>query len=82
MASQSLALVDVLAQIQDVRQSSGKRFSLASVLSLSVAAMLCGYKSYSAIAHWGKNYGQQLAEALGFKAGKTPCAATFFKKLS
>jgi predicted transposase YbfD/YdcC len=82
MASQSLALVDVLAHIPDFRQSSGKRFGLASVLSLSVAAMLCGYTSYSAIAHWGRNYGRQLSAALGFKDGKTPCAATFYNIFS
>jgi hypothetical protein len=44
--------------------------------------MLCGYKSYSAIADWGRFYGQDLAEALGFKSGKTPCAATFFNVFS
>lgn len=82
MASQSLALVDVLAQVPDFRQSSGKRYALVSILSLSVAAMLCGYKSYSAIAHWGRNYGRQLAEALSFKDGKTPCASTFYNIFS
>jgi hypothetical protein len=82
MTSQRLALVDVLAQIHDPRQSSGKRYSLVAILSLAIAAMLCGYKSYSAIAEWGRHYGQQLAEALGFKAGKTPCAATFYNIFS
>jgi predicted transposase YbfD/YdcC len=82
MTSQKLALVDVLAQIHDPRQSSGKRYSLAAILSLAIAAMLCGYKSYSAIAEWGRHYGQKLAAALGFKAGKTPCAATFYNVLS
>jgi predicted transposase YbfD/YdcC len=38
--------------------------------------MLCGYRSYSAIAEWGHNYGQALALALGLTNGKTPCAAT------
>jgi len=78
MTRQNLALVDVLAQIKDFRQSSGKRYGLVAILSLAVAAMLCGYKSYSAIAQWGNNYGQKLAQALGFKDGKTPCAATFY----
>jgi predicted transposase YbfD/YdcC len=82
MTSQKLALVDFLAQINDPRQSSGKRYSLVAILSLAVAAMLCGFKSYSAIAEWGRIYGKKLAEALGFKDGKTPCAATFFNIFS
>lgn len=82
MTSQKLALVDLLAQIPDFRQSSGKRYSLLSILSLAVAAMLCGYKTYSAIADWGRVYGHALAQALGFKDGKTPCAATFYNIFS
>jgi predicted transposase YbfD/YdcC len=82
MTRQYLALVDVLAQIPDPRQSSGKRYSLVAILSVAVAAMLCGFKSYSAIAQWGHIYGQNLAEALGFKDGKTPCAATFYNLFS
>ena len=82
MASSSLALVDVLAQIPDFRQSQGKRYPLTAILSLAVAALLCGYKSYSAIAEWGRNYGPQLALALGFDSAQTPCASTFFAVLS
>ena len=41
-----------------------------------VRGQLCGYRSYSAMADWGRCYGQKLARALGFTHAKTPCAAT------
>ena len=37
---------------------------------------MSGYKSYSAIAEWGRNYGKEIALALRFKEGKTPCVGT------
>src|ERR1044072_49876 len=76
MTRQSLALIDVFSSIPDFRQPKGKRHPLKSILALAAAAMLCGYRSYSAIAEWGRNYGKTLAQALGFTNGKTPCAAT------
>src|SRR5437868_2571378 len=76
MTRSSLALTEVFSAIPDFRQARGKRYPLPAILALAAAAMLCGYRSYSAIAEWGRNYGQALATALGFNNGKTPCAAT------
>jgi len=39
--------------------------------------MLCGSRSESAIAAWGRNDGTRIAQALGFTHA-TPCAATFY----
>lgn len=70
-------LVAILAQIPDPRKARGIRHPLPAILSLCGIAMLCGYRSYSAIAEWGRSYGSFLLEALGFRDGKTPCASTF-----
>src|SRR5579864_7600995 len=71
-------LVEVLAQIPDPRHARGTRYALVPVLTLACAAMLCGYRSYSAIAEWGRNYGGALRAALGFERGTVPCAATLY----
>lgn len=71
-------LVHILDEVQDVRKARGKRYALTSILALACAAMLCGYRSYAAMAEWSQNYGAELAQALGFEDGKTPCAATFY----
>jgi predicted transposase YbfD/YdcC len=71
-----IPLIQVLVEIPDFRKSRGKRHPLSAILALACAATLCGARSYSAMADWGRNYGQALAQALGFRHAKTPCAAT------
>ena len=68
-------LIEVFATIPDLRRSRGKRHPLPAMLSLACCAVLCGYRSDSAIAEWGRNYGAHMAQALGFTYD-TPCAAT------
>jgi predicted transposase YbfD/YdcC len=68
-------LIDVFAAIPDFRQPRGQRHPFTAIFALACCAMLCGYRSYSAMAEWGRNYGARLAQALGF-THDTPCAAT------
>ena len=68
-------LIDVFAALPDFRQPRGKRHPLTAIFALACCAMLCGYRSYSAIAEWGRNYGVRIAQALGFTHAP-PCAAT------
>lgn len=75
MIAQPQPLIEVFATIPDFRRCRGKRHPLPAILSLACCAMLCGYRTYSAMAEWGRNYGTGMAQALGF-VHNTPCAAT------
>jgi predicted transposase YbfD/YdcC len=72
-----MKLIDILSEIPDSRKEKGKRHPLPSILALACVAMMCGCKTYSAIAQWGRDYDQRFIKALGFTHDKTPCAATF-----
>jgi DDE_Tnp_1-associated/Transposase DDE domain len=75
--SSPLSLLEVLADIPDPRDPRGIRHPLAAILGLAVLAMLTGCKSYQAIAQFGRDKGFALAQALGFRRGKTPTKATY-----
>lgn len=74
-------LVASLHEIPDPRYPQGRRHPLGAILTLICVAMLCGYRSYSAMADWGRCYGQKLVRALGFTRDQTPCAATLYHVL-
>jgi hypothetical protein len=59
-------LIEVFAAIPDFRKPRGNRHPLAAIFALACCALLCGYRSYSAMAEWGRHYGARLAQALGF----------------
>ena len=70
-------LLDMLASVPDPRKEKGKRHPLKAILALAVIAMMSGYRSYAAIAEYGRTY-KVLRKALGFRHKKTPCAATLY----
>ena len=64
MSTPCRPLIEVLAEVPDFRRARGKRHPLAAILALACVAILCGYRSYGAMADWGRNYGRKLVKAI------------------
>jgi hypothetical protein len=59
------SLYSILAQLPDARKARGKLYPLPSLLTMTVAAILCGCKTLTAVAQWGRDYNHLLG-LLGF----------------
>jgi hypothetical protein len=71
------SLYSILATLPDARKARGKLYPLPALLAMTVAAMLCGCRTLTAVAQWGRDYNHLLG-LLGFtkrKAGRyrSPC---------
>jgi predicted transposase YbfD/YdcC len=76
-----LALTEMLADIADPRSCQGRIHALPAVLALVVLGLLMGCTSLSGIARLGRLYCAPLAQALGFRRGKTPSKVTLSELL-
>ena len=60
------SLLSFLADVPDPRSRRGQRHPLTAILGLVCCAILCGAKSYAAIAQWGADQDIALMHQLGF----------------
>lgn len=58
-ATQMESLPDFFKEITDPRRAQGRRHRLPTVLSIAVAATLCGMKGYKAMSDWASSLGQK-----------------------
>ena len=66
------SLAAAFMRVPDPRRAQGRRFSLPTLLSLLVAALLCNHLSVLAIAEWGQTQPPAVQAALGFTPGHLP----------
>ncbi len=69
-------LCAAFAHLPDPRRAHGRRFPLAAILALAVAALLSNHLSILAIAPWGRRQSPATLAALGFRDGTTPHQST------
>jgi len=77
------SLYEVFLAVPDPRKERGVRYRLAGLLTLTTTALLCGERSLTGIAEFGRRR-KGLAEALGFRKETMPCTGVFhylFQKL-
>jgi len=60
------SLLAYLAAVPDPRSHRGRRHPLTAILGLVCCAIMCGAKSYAAIAQWGHDQDLALMHQLGF----------------
>lgn len=72
-------LVAAFASLPDPRRAQGRRFSLASLLTLAIVALLSNHLSLLAIAQFGKRQSRQVLTALGFPDGVAPHQSTLHR---
>lgn len=63
--SKAEELLRILMSLPDVRHRRGRRHDQTSVLAIAICAVLCGARSYVAIAEWAARCSQNLLKRLG-----------------
>ena len=70
-------LWSVLESVPDHRDASGRRYRLASVLAIGIAAVLAGRDSLAAIFRWGRKLDRDALQLLGIDRPRAPCHAAY-----
>ncbi|MBN1452066.1 MAG: transposase family protein [Anaerolineales bacterium] len=71
------SVYDRLHKLTDLRKAQGKRYSLVSVLMITVLAKLCGADTPTEIAEWGENHREELIKLLQLKRASMPEQSTY-----
>lgn len=64
--------------LPDPRKPSGKRYSLKSMLTSAIAALMQGATGVTSISQWTRSQSFGDLFRLGFQTGKAPCPATYY----
>lgn len=70
------SLLAHLAHLPDPRDPKGQRHPLTALLAAACAALLCGARSFAAIAQWMRDQPLELAHRLGFRR-TPPCPGAY-----
>jgi hypothetical protein len=71
------SLWDILASVPDHRRPEGKRYPLASLLLIAIAAFLAGRRDQLGIVRWGKRLSREALASIGIDRGRVPAPSVW-----
>lgn len=71
------SLWEVFQAVPDHRRAEGKRYPLAGLLVIAVAAILAGRRDQLGIVRWGRRLNREALEVLGIKRGRVPAPSVW-----
>ena len=71
------SLWDALGRVRDHRRGEGKRYPLAGLLLIAVAALLSGRRGQLGIIRWGRQLSPQALASLGITRGRVPALSVW-----
>src|SRR3977135_1348046 len=74
---QTSSLWDALASVPDHRRAEGKRYPLASLLLIALAAMLAGRRDQLGIVRWGRRLQGETLTAIGINRARVPAPSVW-----
>ncbi len=72
-----ISLWEALGRVRDHRRGEGKRYPLAGLLLIAVAALLAGRRTQLGIVRWGRELGPQALAGLGIMRGRVPAPSVW-----
>jgi hypothetical protein len=72
-----ISLWEALDRVRYHRRGEGKRYPLAGLLLIAVAALLAGRRTQLGIVRWGRELGPQALAGLGIMRGRVPAPSVW-----
>ena len=82
VAGRLQSLVEIFAQIRDVRRPRGVRHPMPAILALVFLGLLARIREMAVLQRWAEAHWEQLQEPLGFTRDQPPHATTISRALA